>query len=181
MTARSGYRIDKEQRMRRIRLKKPRGRRLKILLLVLSLGVAALQYLFRTGIPGSRGLDDSRCGGVAACFAGPVTRIVDGDTLDVSGERIRLVLVNAPERATRFGPAATKFLQEMCPVGSAVLVDQDDLQQTDNYGRMLAVVWCGEMRVNEALIRAGHARLYERFCRQSEFGLQLWAVTLGCE
>ena len=34
------------------------------------------------------------------------------------------------------------------------LVDQDDLQRTDNYGRMLAVVWCGQTRVNEALIRA---------------------------
>ena len=165
--------------MRKIKFRKPRGKRLQILLLVLSLALAAFQYLFRAG--GDAGSPDPRCGGVAACFAGPVTRIVDGDTLDVSGERIRLVLVNAPERATRFGPAATRFLQELCPVGSAALVDQDDLQQTDNYGRMLAVVWCGETRVNESLIRAGHARLYDRFCRQSEFGLQLWAVTLGCE
>jgi len=118
---------------------------------------------------------------VAACLAGQVTRVVDGDTLDVSGDRIRLVLVDAPERATRFGPAATEYLRELCPLGSTALVDQDDLQQTDNYGRILAVIWCGEVRVNEAIIRAGHARLYKRFCRRSEFGLQLWAVTLGCE
>ena len=168
--------------MRRIRFKRPRGRRMKVLLLIVSLALAAFQYFFRTGtVPGSPGSNDPRCGGVAACFSGPVARVVDGDTLDVSGERIRLVLVNAPERATRFGPAATEYLHELCPVGSTALVDQDDLQQTDNYGRMLAVVWCGEVRVNEAIIRAGHARLYERFCRRSEFGLQLWAVTLGCE
>ena len=165
--------------MRRIRFKKRGGRRIKILLLLVSLAAAAFQFFFRTGeVPGSQ---DPRCSGVAACYSGPVTRIVDGDTLDVSGERVRLVLVNAPERATRFGPAATEYLRELCPAGSTALVDQDDLQQTDNYGRMLAVVWCGETRVNEAIIRTGHARLYERFCRQSEFGLQLWAVTLGCE
>ena len=165
--------------MRRIRFKRPRGRGIKILLLLVSLAVAAFQYFYRTGdVPKS---NDPRCSGVAACFAGPVTRVVDGDTLDVSGERIRLVLVDAPERATSFGPAATEFLREHCPLGSAALVDQDDLQQTDRYGRMLAVVWCGETRVNDAIIRAGHARLYKRFCRQSEFGVQLWAVTLGCE
>ena len=168
--------------MRRIRFRKRGGRRLKILLLLVSLAAAAWQYFFRTGdVSESPGSNDPRCSGAAACFAGPVTRIVDGDTLDVSGERIRLVLVNAPERATRFGPAATEYLRELCPVGSTALVDQDDLQQTDDYGRMLAVVWCGETRVNEAIIRAGHARLYERFCRQSEFGLELWAVALGCE
>jgi endonuclease YncB( thermonuclease family) len=165
--------------MRRRRLTKRGTNRIKILLLVVSLALAALQYFLRPGdSPESR---DSRCRGLAACFSGPVTRITDGDTLDVSGERVRLVLVDAPERATRFGPAATAFLRELCPPGSPALVDQDDLQQTDDYGRMLAVVWCGEKRVNEALIRAGHARLYERFCRQSEFGIELWAIALGCE
>jgi len=164
--------------MRRRRFSKRDTNRIKILLLLVSLALAAWQYFIRGDDPPSR---DPRCRGLAACFGGPVTRIVDGDTLDVSGERVRLVLVDAPERATRFGPAATAFLRELCPLGSPALVDQDDLQQTDDYGRVLAVVWCGDKRVNEALIRAGHARLYERFCRQSEFGIDLWAIALGCE
>jgi endonuclease YncB( thermonuclease family) len=37
------------------------------------------------------------CDGSAACFRGNVTNIVDGDTLDVNGIRIRLSLVNTPE------------------------------------------------------------------------------------
>jgi len=170
-------------RRRRFALRGIGGKKRKIVFLVLSLVLTVAYMLRREGIyfPRPQPQDSVNCSGSAACLMGVVNRVVDGDTLEVNGERIRLVLVDAPERDTRAGPGATEYLQEVCPAGSTALVDQDDLQQTDNYGRMLAVVWCGEARVNEAIIRAGHARLYERFCRQSEFGLQLWAVTLGCE
>jgi endonuclease YncB( thermonuclease family) len=150
-------------------------------MLLLSLALSAAYLLRRQGIDFPRPQDSSECSGSAACFTGVVDRVIDGDTLEVSGERIRLVLVDAPERDTRAGPGATESLRELCPVGSTALVDQDDLQRTDDYGRMLAVVWCGEKRVNEAVIHAGRARLYRRFCRQSEFGLEPWAVALGCE
>ena len=164
--------------MRRISLRGKSKNRIRVVLLLLSLTVAAYHYFFRRDY--FRGPEDHRCSGNGSCFTGVVTRVVDGDTLDVNGERIRLVLVDAPERDTREGPAATQFLRELCPVGSTAVVDQDDWQRTDNYGRMLAVVWCGVRRVNEGLIRSGHARLYRRFCRESEFGAQPWAVELGC-
>ena len=164
--------------MRRIRLRGKGKKRIRVLLLLVSLAVAAYHYFVRPTY--FRGPEDSRCSGTEGCFTGVVTRVVDGDTLDVNGARIRLVLVNAPERGTREGPASTEYLRQLCPVGSTALVDQDDLQRTDNYGRMLAVVWCGQTRVNEEMIRAGHARVYRRFCRESEFGLEPWAVAWGC-
>ena len=164
--------------MRRISRRGKGKNRIRVVLLLLSLAVAAYHYFVRPNY--FRGPEDSRCSGTEGCFTGVVTRVVDGDTLDVNGERIRLVLVDAPERDTREGPASTEYLRHLCPVGSAALVDQDDLQRTDAYGRTLAVVWCGDRRVNEEIIRAGHARLYRRFCRESEFGLQPWAVELGC-
>jgi endonuclease YncB( thermonuclease family) len=37
-----------------------------------------------------------RCKGTAACFIGNVTKVIDGDTLDVNGIRIRLSLINTP-------------------------------------------------------------------------------------
>ena len=37
-----------------------------------------------------------RCRGTAACFIGNVTKVIDGDTLDVNGIRIRLSLINTP-------------------------------------------------------------------------------------
>ncbi|MGH9783965.1 MAG: thermonuclease family protein, partial [Terriglobia bacterium] len=151
------------------------GKKRRVIILVLSLVVSAAYLLRREGIDFSRPQDAGNCGGSAGCFTGVVNRVIDGDTLEVNGERIRLVLVDAPERDTRSGPSATEYLRELCPVGSTALVDQDDLQRRDNYDRMLAVVWCGETRVNEAIIRAGRARLYRRFCRQSEFGSEPWA------
>jgi endonuclease YncB( thermonuclease family) len=168
-------------RRRRIALRGIGGRKRRVIVLVLSLILSAAYLLRREGIDFSSPQDSTNCNGSAACFTGVVNRVIDGDTLEVNGERIRLVLVDAPERDTRAGPGATEYLRELCPVGTTALVDQDDLQHTDNYGRMLAVVWCGETRVNEAIIRAGHARLYRRFCRQSEFGLEPWAVEFGCE
>ena len=157
------------------------GKKRRVIVLVLSLVLTLAYMLRRQGMYFPSPQDSNNCGGSAACFTGVVNRVIDGDTLEVNGERIRLVLVDAPERNTRAGPGATEYLRELCPLGSAALVDQDDLQRTDNYGRMLAVVWCGETRVNEAIIRAGRARLYRRFCRQSEFGPEPWAVALGCE
>jgi endonuclease YncB( thermonuclease family) len=38
-----------------------------------------------------------KCTGTALCLTGTVTKIVDGDTLDINGTRIRLALVNTPE------------------------------------------------------------------------------------
>lgn len=43
-------------------------------------------------------ISSNECQGQADCFTGIVTDIVDGDTLDVNNVRIRLSLVNTPER-----------------------------------------------------------------------------------
>lgn len=40
----------------------------------------------------------SGCKGSADCFRGVVTEIVDGDRIDVNNVRIRLSMVNTPER-----------------------------------------------------------------------------------
>jgi len=124
------------------------------------------------------------CKGSAECFEAEVTTIIDGDTIYVGDgkrtERIRLVLVDAPERQEAGGAEATAFVVEFCPVGSTVLIDQDDWQLYDNYGRMLAVIWCNGERVNEKIIEAGYADIYYTFCDESEFGTEAWAVQYGC-
>lgn len=122
----------------------------------------------------------SPCKGAGACFNGTVDKIVDGDTIDVDGKRIRLALVNTPERDERGYAEATKFTSTVCPVGSTVLVDQDGKQMYDKYGRMVAVVYCDGALLNAELLFADHAVILEQFCRVSEFGNEDWAKLFGC-
>jgi len=115
---------------------------------------------------------------VGLCVKRNVTRVLDGDTLDVEGGlRIRLVLVNAPELNASGGPESRDYLTGICS-GSMALVDEDDFQiGHDPYGRLLAVVYCDGTNANAAMISSGHATTYYVFCSVSEFGSTAWS---GC-
>src|SRR2546428_3317545 len=115
---------------------------------------------------------------VGLCIERNVTRVIDGDTLDVEGNiRIRLVLVNAPELNATGGPESRDHLTSLCS-GAKALVDEDDFQiGHDPYGRVLAVVFCGSTNANAAMISSGHATTYYAFCSVSEFGSAAWS---GC-
>src|SRR3989441_6136330 len=64
---------------------------------------------------------------VGLCIERNVTRVIDGDTLDVDGSlRIRLVLVNAPELNATGGPGSPGYLALLCS-GARVLLDEDAL------------------------------------------------------
>ena len=117
------------------------------------------------------------CKGAAACFSDRVTHIVDGDTLDLGGARIRLALVNTPEVGRPGYSAAKLFTAETCPVGSKALVDEDDGQTGGSYGRMVAVVYCAGVNLDAALLSSGHAVLVVYYCSVSEFADEPWT---GC-
>src|SRR2546425_13166417 len=52
---------------------------------------------------------------VGLCIERNVTRVIDGDTLDIEGSiRIRLVLVNAPEPNATGGPAPPQLVASPC-------------------------------------------------------------------
>ena len=122
------------------------------------------------------------CAGKAECFVGTVTHIVDGDTLDVDGKRIRLALVNTPEIGEDGSDDAKKFAETLCPVGSDVIVDQDDGQLYDVYGRMVAKLTCGNENkiLNEELTYHDYAGILSEYCDESEFSSELWAQRYGC-
>ena len=143
--------------------------------------------------PIPRPVNYSLCKGSAYCKEGIVTRIRDGDTLDftnkdyIGGKGARLALVAAPERKEPGGTEATKKLEELCPIGREALIDEDDGQKRGSFDRMVAVVWCGDIRsiyeairANEEMIKSGHAKIDLRFCSISEFGKDYWAIALGC-
>ena len=114
----------------------------------------------------------------SAVSSGKVTRIIDGDTIDIDGIRIRLALVNTPERDQYGYEEALAFTRSSCPVGSTAVYDIDDGQK-DSYGRMIAKVWClpAGKSLNSMLIEHEHAEILSRFCSVSEFGDDDWAAS----
>ena len=120
------------------------------------------------------------CLGNARCISGTVTKIVGGDTLHVDDEIIRFALVDAP-KLKYDGGQALGFIEQICPVGSTAIVDQDDMQLEDKYGRILGVIYCNDMNLNKELLDLGLGDLYSAFCDQSEFSSQPWALKHGCE
>ena len=120
------------------------------------------------------------CSGSAGCFTDYVTRIVDGDTIHTATLKIRLSLTNTPESFEEGFQEATDFTTLFCPVGSKIIVDQDDLQKVDKYGRVLGKVLCGGKVLNSELLYNGHANILKQYCTTSEFSEEIWAKRYGC-
>ena len=122
------------------------------------------------------------CYGNADCFIGTVTKIIDGDTIEVDGQSIRFALVNAPELHQYGGIDAREYIQSVCPIGSTVLVDEDDGQTRGSYGRTIAIVYCNDLNyiLNSAVIESGYAVIDTSYCSNSEFSSDYWALLYGC-
>ena len=151
------------------------------LLAVLVVSVLAYSYWSTTKPLGNPSANQPgstiQCKGTAACFMDTVTYIVDGDTLDVGSTRVRLTLVNSPEVGQPGYTEAKQFTAQTCPVGTQALVDEDDGQTGGSYGRMVAVVYCGGVNLNAALLSSGNAVLVTYYCSVSEFASEPWT---GC-
>lgn len=120
------------------------------------------------------------CMGTAKCFSGIVTKVIDGDTLKVNDESIRFSLSSAPE-LNKFGGIDSKnFIETLCPVGSTVVVDEDDGQVSGSFGRIIALVYCNDVILNKELLDADLGYLEKRFCNSSEFSNTKWALKHGC-
>jgi endonuclease YncB( thermonuclease family) len=132
----------------------------------------------------STSTDESQ--GQADCFRGTVTEIVDGDTIDINNVRVRLALVNTPERGESGYTEAIDFVESVCGVGTTALVDEDDRQKEGSFDRLIGLVYCGDdginnkKSLNELLLEGGYANIYRDFCNISEFSSASWAQRHGC-
>ncbi|MGE5634300.1 MAG: thermonuclease family protein [Deltaproteobacteria bacterium] len=108
-------------------------------------------------------------------FEGIVNYVVDGDTLDINDNRIRLSLVNTPERGQEGYMEAKKLVQNLC-LNKNGEVDIDDGQRRgDRYGREVGIVYCDGININKALMENNLAVIYSRYCEISEFSNEEWA------
>lgn len=124
--------------------------------------------------------DKQNCSGDARCISGFVTRVIDGDTIDVDGQSIRFALVDTPEFGENEYAEARNYIQTICPIGSAVIVDEDDLQTKGSHGRIIGVVYCNYLNLSEEILEAGHAEILTSICLKSEFANEPWAKKFGC-
>jgi micrococcal nuclease len=115
---------------------------------------------------------------------GIVTSITDGDTLVIRTNEgdvmtIRLALVDAPETNELGYKEAKDFVSKHC-FGQPATIDPDNNQDL-SYGRLVALVYCDDLNINEAVIASGFADIYRSFCGISEFGKSAWAQNYGCD
>lgn len=90
-----------------------------------------------------------------------VTRVVDGDTLELaSGEKVRMLHINTPEKGEFCYEEATEKLKELV-LNKTILLERD-MQGKDKYNRSLYYVYlkAEEKSVNQILVEEGYAIVY---------------------
>jgi micrococcal nuclease len=93
-----------------------------------------------------------------------VSRIVDGDTLDLAdGSRVRLLQIDTPELhgGECYADEASAQLASLLPTGTEVRIETDPyLDKVDRYGRDLGYVLKGTENINVTLVREGAASVW---------------------
>ncbi|HJR85478.1 MAG TPA: thermonuclease family protein [Nitrososphaeraceae archaeon] len=110
-------------------------------------------------------------------LVGIVTKVVDGDTLDINGIRIRLALVDTPEINQPGYNQAKEFVESLC-LGKKGELDVDSGQRRgDRHGREIGVVYCDGVNMNEKLMSNKLAKILVEFCDITEFSTENWTVS----
>jgi endonuclease YncB( thermonuclease family) len=120
-----------------------------------------------------------------------VSEVIDGDTFSInSGERVRMVGINTPEVDQYFYEEAKEVLMLMIDKTSVSL--EQDITDTDKYGRLLRYVFVGELFINIEMVKRGFANAFtvppdikytdelleaQRYARENNLGL--WEISSG--
>lgn len=102
-----------------------------------------------------------------------VTKVVDGDTIEVNIEgqatKVRLIGINTPETVDPrkevecYGKEASNMLKELIE-GKKVKLEADSTQQnTDKYGRLLRYVFLNDKNIDLQMVEEGYAFEYTYF------------------
>lgn len=107
--------------------------------------------------------------GEEGVFDGPVLWVTDGDSLRVlirgRDTEVRLADVDAPEREQPYGWNAKLQLIDLVRDKHVVIRPRD----VDQYGRIVAFVWAGDVAVNRELVVRGSAWFYAQYADGDAF------------
>jgi endonuclease YncB( thermonuclease family) len=91
-------------------------------------------------------------------------RVIDGDTIDYGGQRIRIADINTPETGrplcaseARLGAEATRRMEELIALGPVTLSPAADGRDEDVYGRKLRIVERDGRSLGSTLVEEGLA------------------------
>jgi len=97
-----------------------------------------------------------------------VTRVIDGDTIEIEGERkVRYIGINAPEiyRDTTGKKTGEQCFAEESTAENKRLVEgktvrlEKDISETDKYGRLLRYVYLDNLMINDYLVEKGFVKV----------------------
>jgi len=112
--------------------------------------VITLALIFTLLAPGCSKIDEN---------AVLVTRIIDGDTIEIeNGVRVRYIGIDTPEIGEHYYLEATEANRQLVE-GNRIRLEKD-VEDKDEYGRLLRYVWVAETMVNAELVKLGYAYSY---------------------
>ena len=125
-------------------------------------------------------MDSIECKGFGKCIKGTITGYIDAFSPKIKSNLVRLSIATSPEIIEPGGQIALDYVESICPVGSTAIVDEDDGQIGNLGGRVIGLVYCNGVNLNEALGTSGYGSMWTKFCKQSEFAREPWAWDNGC-
>jgi len=88
-----------------------------------------------------------------------IVDVIDGDTVEIlSGKKVRLLSINAPESGNPYSVEAREKLESLIK-GKDVLLKFDQEKQ-DYYGRLLAYIYYNNQFINQIMVKEGLAYSY---------------------